>query len=83
MITDSYFLIPAVIAQIFNLTAVLVIPAETPTIEAKAELETQPLTTEMKGRYFSSLNSSLVFSFALFVFKVLLYYLVIIFIVIR
>ena len=42
---DLYFLIPAVIAQIFNPTAEL---PGTPTNEANAEIETQSLTTETK-----------------------------------
>ena len=41
---DLYFLIPAVIAQIFNPTAEIVIPAGTHTNEAIAEIETQPPT---------------------------------------
>ena len=40
----------AVNAQIFNPTAELVIPTETPTNEANAEIETQPLTAETKTR---------------------------------
>ena len=43
-----YFLIPAVRVQIFNITAELAIPTGTPTNEADAEIETQPLTAEMK-----------------------------------
>ena len=50
MITDSYFLIPAVITQIFIVAAELVIPAGIPTNEANAEIETQPVTAEMKRR---------------------------------
>ena len=45
---DLYFLIPAVTAQIFNSTAELVMPNGIPTNEANAEIETQPLTAEMK-----------------------------------
>ena len=50
MITDLYFLIPAVITQIFIVAAELVIPAGIPTNEANAEIETQPVTAEMKRR---------------------------------
>ena len=48
MIIDLYFLILAVIAQIFNHTAELVIPKGMPSNEANAEIETQPLTAEVK-----------------------------------
>ena len=44
---DLYFSIPAVIAQIFNPIAELVTPIGTPTKEAKAEMETHPLTVEI------------------------------------
>ena len=47
---DQYFLIPAVNAQIFNLTAELAILIRTPTNEAKAEIEREPLTAETKIR---------------------------------
>ena len=50
MIIDLYFLIPAVITQIFIVAAELVIPAGIPTNEANAEIETQPVTAEMKRR---------------------------------
>ena len=36
------------IAQIFNPTAELVIPTGTPTNQAKAEIETHPVTAETK-----------------------------------
>ena len=39
---DLYFLIPAVIAQIFNPIAELVIATRIPTKEAKVEMETHP-----------------------------------------
>ena len=45
---DSYFLIPAVIAQIFNPILELVIPIGIPINEAKAEMETHPLIVEAK-----------------------------------
>ena len=45
---DLYFLIPEVIAKIFNPTAELVIPTGIPTNEANGEIETQPLTVEIK-----------------------------------
>ena len=50
MIIDLYFFIPAVIAQIFNPTAELVIPIGIPTNEANPEIERQLLTTETKIR---------------------------------
>ena len=40
MLLHVFFLFPAVIAQIFNPTAKLLIPIETPTSKAKAEIET-------------------------------------------
>ena len=46
-----YFLIiPAVIAQIFNPIAKLVIPKAIPSKEAKAWIKTQPVTAEAKIR---------------------------------
>ena len=50
LITDLYFLIAAVIAQICNLTAELVIRIGLPTKEPKAEIEIYPETTEAKIR---------------------------------
>ena len=51
-IIDLHFLIPAVIAQIFNSAADLAIPRGTTTHknEANAEIETQPLTGKLKIR---------------------------------
>ena len=43
LVIDLYFLIPAVIAQIFHKIAELVIPTGIPTKEAKIEMETHPL----------------------------------------
>ena len=48
LIIDLYFLIPAVIAQIFNSIAGLVIPIGIPTKEAKAEMETDQVIVEIK-----------------------------------
>ena len=45
---DLHFLIPAVIAQIFNLTAELAIPIRIPTKEGSSETKTHPVTTETK-----------------------------------
>ena len=45
---DLYFLIPAVTRQIFNPTAEFIIPIRIPSKEAKAEMETHPLTAEIK-----------------------------------
>ena len=48
LIIDLYFSVPAVITQIFNPVAELVIPIGIPTKEAKPEMETHPLTVEIK-----------------------------------
>ena len=47
---DLYLWIRAVSAQIFKATVELPICTETPTIEANSEIETQPLTSELKIR---------------------------------
>ena len=52
-IIDLHFLIPAVTAQIVELTAELAIPTETTTNEANVETKTRALTTETKTRKFS------------------------------
>ena len=44
LIIDLYFLISAIIAQIFNTFVELVIPIGIPTKEAKAKLQTHPVT---------------------------------------
>ena len=46
LIIDLYSLIPAVIAQILNPVAELVIPTRIPTKEEKAEMETHPVIVE-------------------------------------
>ena len=43
LVIDLYFLIPAVIAQIFHKISELVIPTGIPTKEAKIEMETHPV----------------------------------------
>ena len=48
LIIDLRFLIPAVITQIFNPGAELVIPIGIPTKEVKAEIETHTVTMEIK-----------------------------------
>ena len=48
LIIDLYFLIPTVIAQIFNLIAELVISIEISTKETKEEMETHPVIVENK-----------------------------------
>ena len=48
LIINSYFLIPVVIAQIFILTAVLVIPKGIPAKKAKTEIETHQVTAKAK-----------------------------------
>ena len=50
LIIGFYFLIAAVITQIFNPTAELVITIGIPTKEGKAEMETHPVTAEPKVR---------------------------------
>ena len=45
-----YFLIPAIIVQIFNPIAKIIIPLAILTQEAKAEIETHPVTAEIKIR---------------------------------
>ena len=50
LIIDLYFLITAVIAQIFDPIAELVIPIGILTKEAKAEMETHPVIVEAKIR---------------------------------
>ena len=47
LITDLYFLIPAVITQIFNPVVELVIPIGITTKKAKAEMETHPVIAEI------------------------------------
>ena len=48
LIIDLYFLIPGVIAQIFNPTAEIGITQGIPTKEAKEEMETNPATVRTK-----------------------------------
>ena len=48
LFNDLYFLIPAVITQIFNPVGELVIPIGIPTEEAKTEMGTHPVTVEIK-----------------------------------
>ena len=50
LIIDLYFLIPAVIDQIFNPITELVIPEGIPSKEAKAEIEIHPVTAKTKIR---------------------------------
>ena len=50
LIIDVYFLIPAVIAQIFNPIAEFVIPVQVPIKEAKAEIQIHPVIVEAKVR---------------------------------
>ena len=47
-ITDLYFLIPAIIMEIFIVIAELAIPAGIPTKEARAENEKQPIAVEVR-----------------------------------
>ena len=48
LIINLYFLIPAVIAQIFNRIMELITPIGIPTKETKAEMETHLVTVEPK-----------------------------------
>ena len=48
LIIDLYFLIPAVVPQIFNPIAQLVVSIGIPNKDAKAEMETHPVTAEIK-----------------------------------
>ena len=50
LIIDLYFLIAAVITQVFNPTTELTIPVGIPTKESKAEMETNPVAVELKIR---------------------------------
>ena len=50
LIIDLYFLIPAVIAQIVNPVAELIIPIGIPKKEAKAEIEINPVVVEAQIR---------------------------------
>ena len=54
LIIDLYFLIPAVVAQIFNHIAELVIPIGIPSKEAKSEIEIYPVIAEAKIRKIST-----------------------------
>ena len=47
LITDVYFLIPAVITQMSNPIVELAIAIRMPTTEAKAEMETHPVIVEI------------------------------------
>ena len=49
-VSSLNFLIPAAIAQIFNLIAELGITIKTPSKEAKAEIEIHPVMAEAKIR---------------------------------
>ena len=54
LIIDLYFLIAALITQIFNPIAKLAILIGIPTKEAKAETETHPVIVEIAIREFST-----------------------------
>ena len=49
LIIDFCLLISVLIAQMFNLTAELVMPIRIPTKESKAEIETHPVTPEAEN----------------------------------
>ena len=48
LIIGLYFLIPTIIREIFIVTAELAIPTEIPTKEARAEIETNPVSVEAR-----------------------------------
>ena len=50
---DLYFLIPAVIAKVFNPIAELVTPIGNPTKEAKPDIETHSVIAKAKIRNYS------------------------------
>ena len=50
LVIDLFFLTPAVIAQISNPTSQLALPTGIPTNDSNANIETHPLTAEMKIR---------------------------------
>ena len=58
LIVDLHLLIPAVIAQMFNPIAELIIPIRIPSKEEKAEIEIHPGTVEAKIRKCSILINS-------------------------
>ena len=66
LIINLYYLIPAVIAQIFNPIAELVIPIGMPTKEAKAEIEIYPVIVEAKIRKLFNIIQSSTNLFVLF-----------------
>ena len=74
LIIDLYFLIPAVIAQIFNSIAELMIPIGIPTKEPKAEIETHPVIVEVtrSGQYNSNLYKLSYASYSLIHFDLFL-----------
>ena len=60
--TTLYFLIPAVIIQVFNPSADLVMPTKTSTKEAKVEMKIHSVTVETKidnSAFYSSINFGL------------------------
>ena len=52
LIIDLNFLVPAIITQIFNSIAELIILIGIPSKEAKAEIEMHPVTAEAKIKVF-------------------------------
>ena len=54
LIIDFCLLISVLIAQMFNLTAELVMPIRIPTKESKAEIEAHPVTPEAENPELSS-----------------------------
>ena len=71
LIIDLYILIPAVITQIFNLIAELVIPIGIPAKEAKSEMETYPVIVEIT-KVSSQYNSKFYASYSLIYFDLFL-----------
>ena len=57
LMINIYFLIPAAISQIFNLTSELAIPTGTPTNEVKSEIDIHPLIAETKQKMIRVIQS--------------------------
>ena len=74
LIIDLYFLILAVITQIFNPTAKVAIPTEIPSKTAKAKIETYTATIEIKINRCFKIIQSFTILFVLFIHQFILLY---------
>ena len=78
LIIELYFLIPAVITQIFNPIVELAVPIGILTKEAKAEMETHPALVEIaiseSSMYFKTIQTFLCFSIILVLTFLVLFY---------